>query len=429
MAAINPASDLATANGIAKKVEGKIVKLQPRRMYKTINRIKYEDKVGANFNEFVWLTEEHGFTFGGTSGGKRTLNESEVAEGSEATLTPSEIDFRTEVTIGLLSRARQKGEKAYDKFVTQMMLNSRIAFDKRLEVLTLYGGSPLATVSSATDAGTSSVITLQSKTFAPGIWRKSRNMAIDAYDGATLLNDEADLNVTAVTMDVGGDAYTVTVSGEATDITALAGASNPTLYYKGQKGNDFTGLYTIGNLSTGSYLGISATTYSDVWQGSQVTWTYGDDLTWNHIQDLLEEMASRGAEGDIILATSMAGWNDLNASLTALKVLDSTYSVERADVGHSVSGIRFHGVTGSVLVEPNEFVKRGDAIAYPDPSDKADQEVIAKRIGSSNITMQIPGKDGEMFHMLENTNTFEKRAYTDQALWLPAPCSCGVLTS
>lgn len=428
--ATNQTNDLTTANNFAKKVHGEIVRLQPRRMLKNLNRIKFVENLGGSFNEFVWLTDEHGFTFGGTSGGKRTLNDSEVAEGKEASLTPSAIDFRTEVTIDLLSRAKQKGEKAYEKFIKQMMLNSKIAFDKRLETLVNYGGSPLATAASATDATTSSVITLSSKTFAPGMWRKSRNMPLEAYNSTTLLNDQADLVVTGVSIDVANDTYKITVSGEETDIDALVAAgSSADLYYKGQYGNDFSGLYTIGNLSTGSYLGISADTYTDVWQGTQGTWTYGDDLTWNHLQNLLEEMSMRGAEGDMIASVPLNGWNDLNASLVALRTIDSSYSVDRAEMGHSVTGIRFHSVTGSVYVEPNEFIKRGDVIVYPDPSDTADQEVIPKRVGSANVTMQVPGRGEEMFHMLENTNAFEKRAFTDQGLWIPAPCSCGVLTS
>lgn len=424
--AINAAATVDSANGIAKRVHGDVQDMIPKKGFTLINRVKFDDKakVGSEYVEQVWLTGEHGFTYGGSSGAKRTLNSSEVAVSKLATLTPNEIFFRSEVVVTLMSRAMEKGEKAFEAYITAMMRNSRKAFDKRLEIAMRYGGTSIGRLTSATDAGTASVFTMDRARWAPGIWLGARNCPIDAYNGASQLNTNADLHVTAVDM----KNRTVAVSGNATDIDAIVAAGTAVeLYFKGAKGLDGTGLRTIANLTTGTYLGISADDFKDVWNGTQVTWDYSTtDFTWNILQQGLEEAAGRGMEGDVIVDVPNHVWRQLNNSLDALAVFDSRYRVDKAEMGHGVDAISYHAITGRAHIVPSNYTFDGDVMVYPDPSEDGD---IVRRIGSSQVTFDMPSHGGEMFRIPENTNTAEWRAFSDQGLWLPAPRATALFTA
>jgi hypothetical protein len=418
--AINPAATVDTANGIAKRVHGDIRDMVPKKNLRVLKRIKYDDKtkLGGEFAELVYLTGEHGFTYGGSSGAKRTLNSSEVAESQLAKATPNEIDFRSEVVITLMSRAREGGEKAFESYISAMMRNARKAFDKRLEIAMNYGGAPLAsalTVSAPTT--TTLLFTCTVNTWAPHIWLNQRNCSIDAYNGATQLNTRADLNVS--TVNVGRNSRQILFTGNADDITAIVAAGTATdLYFKGAKGLDGTGLRSIGNLTTGLYLNINAATYPDVWNGTKITWDYSAaDFTWGTLQDGLEDAASKGMEGDVIVQVPFPVWQTLNNSLDALRVLDSSFSVNKAEMGRGVDSITYHAITGSATIEASGFQRYGEVMAYLDPAE----EGFPKRIGSSNVTFNVPGRGDEMFRLTENANTVEYRAFTDQMLWLPAP--------
>lgn len=424
--AINPAATVSTANGLAKRVHGKLRSLVPSKNLKLLNRIKYDDSVtlGSEFYEDICLTMEHGFTAGGSSGARRTLNSSEVAEYQPAYTSPNSLHFRSEVTLELMSRAQSKGEAAFAKYIAALGMNSRKAFDKRLEIALNYGGAPLASASSATTTTTTSIIQLTTATWAPHIWIGMRNCPLEAYSTNTLLNVNADLNITKV--DVKNKR--ITVVGNATDTALLQSTGTFDLYFKGYKNNgssgtlDGTGLRTIANLSTGSYLNISADTYADVWSATQVSWTLAtQEFTWTILADGMAEAAGRGFMGDAVVQVPFNVWNQLNSSLDALRVIDSSYTPTKGEMGHKADSLVYHTITGRVTVEPSGFQRYGEVVVYPDNPDDSEEQPLARRIGSSNVTFDYPGRGGEMFKLKEDTNTAEWRAFTDQVLWLPAP--------
>jgi hypothetical protein len=430
--AINNAATVSTANGIAKRVHGDVVNLLPRKGYKALKRVPFEQKMalGGEYAEQVWLTGEHGITYGGTTGAKRTLNESEVAESKLATLTPSAMDFRSEVTIDLMSRASAKGEKAFEGYLTALMRNSKSAIQKRLEIATRRGGSSIGTISSMTDANTTSVITITLASWAPLIWLGARNCPLDAYNSSTKLNTTAPLHVTVVNI----KERKITVTGAAADIDAMiaigTNGSGVSLYFLGQFGKDFTGIRTIANLSSGTYLGVSADDFADVWRGTQVTWDVSTtDFTWALLQTGLEEMAGRGMEGDVVVDVPNNVWGQLNSALDALRVFDSSYSVTKAEQGHGVDAISYHAITGRALIQPSGYNMYGEILVYPDGDESADGIVAPKRFGSSDVTFNVPGRGDEMFKLQDDTNTVEYRGFCDMALWLPAPRCCGIFTA
>lgn len=422
---VNPAATVSTANGLAKRVHGQLHNLLPSKNLKLLKRIAYDDSVtlGSEFYEDICLTMEHGFTAGGSTGARRTLNSSEVAEYQPAYTSPNSLHFRSEVTLELMSRAQSKGDAAFTAYIAALTKNSRKAFDKRLEIAMNYGGAPLGSASSATTTTTTSIIQLTTATWAPHIWIGMRNCPLEAYSTNTLLNVNADINITKV--DVKNKR--ITVVGNATDTALLQSTGTFDLYFKGYKINgsagtlDGTGLRGIANLSTGTYLNISADTYSDVWSGTQTAWAAGTDFTWTKLSDGLEEAAGRGFMGDCVAQVPFNAWNQLNSSLDALRTIDSSYTPTKGEMGHKADSISYHTITGRVTVEPSGFQRYGEVMVYPDAPDNEDEQPMARRIGSSNVTFDYPGRGGEMFKLKEDTNTAEWRAFSDQVLWLPCP--------
>ena len=406
------AATITTANGMAKDVFGKLRDVLPASGLKFTQKVKFdtENKLGEKYSEVVWLTDEHGFTYNGTGGAKTTLNESNVAQSEEATLIGNEIIFRTEIVYKLLKQTVDAGKKSFESYWSRVFINAKKSFNKRIEVAMVHGGRSIGTISAATDAVTTSVITLTDATFAPGIWVGMRNGNIDAYNGSTKLNTNSDLTITVVNI----KDKKITVTGAAADIDAIVAVgtsgSGVELYYKGTKGNDGTGVIGVANLTTGSYLGISGSTYSDVWNGTQVD-VGSNQLDWDWIQNGLEEAAGRGCEQPLVLMVSNPSWNNLNSDLAALRAIDSSYSVKKTEMG--TQSIVFHSVTGTVELVPSNYIMYGQAVAYPDTS-----ESDCRRIGTSPITFDPSGRDGaEAFRHVENSNTVELRAWSDQAYW------------
>lgn len=417
--ATNPAATLATASGIARRVQGDVQQLDPKKNIKLTKRVKYDTKnqVGAEYVEPVWLTGEHGATFAGNSGGEVDLNGAEVAESKNALLNPSSLYFQSRAVIDLLSRAVSMGERAAESYVSALMRNTKRGIEKRVEIKNTYGTLPIGTLSSATDLSTSSVFTLTAATWAPHIWLGMRNCPIDAYNGATQLNTNADLVITKVDP----KNHQLTVSGNATDIDAVmavgTNGSGTTLYLKSQYGNTGTGLKGIAKLASGdTYLGISCTTYNDVWSATQVTWDVSStaDFTWQDLQNGVEEAAGRGLENDLVVQVPFNVWTRLNSSLDALRAFDSSYKVSSVDMGHAEDAITYNSLGIKLKIEPSGFIMGGDIICYPDSPD-------FRRIGSSDVTFNVPGQGDDMFMRVIGTNTCEWMAFTNQDPWSTAP--------
>lgn len=418
---------VTSANGIAKKVYGKVQDLVPEDTNVVLKTIPYdkETTLGASYDEQVWLTGEHGFTYGGTAGAELTLNAPAVAESQLAEATPESIHFRSRTTLELMSRAKAKGDASFENYIKRLMVNSKKAFDQRLDTRLIHGGGQLGTVSTG-DAGTATTWapTISSGTWAPWLWIGKRNCPCDAYNGTNKLNTNADLVVTTINPKT----HVVAFSGNSSDITAIkavgTNGSTVTLYYKGSYSTSAIGLKTIAGLnsSSGNYLGVATGTYVDFWCATQVTWNVAtDDFTWTILQNGLEESFGRGGGGNRIALVPPGVWKTLNSSLDALRAFDSSYSVSKVEMGHEEDAITYRALGFKITIKCTGAVMGGDVIVIPDPGKEQDIAGDLRRVGSSNITFELPDKGGEMFVQIYGTNLVEHGAFSDQVLWAPNP--------
>lgn len=419
----SPADPVNTARGIAKKVYGKVQDLVPDDTCVVLNTIPYDTgtDLGASFDEEVWLTGEWGFTHGGTDGAGLTLNEPAVALSELAEAKPESLHFRSRTTIELMSRAQKKGEPAFENYVKRLMVNSRKAFDRRLDARVIHGGGKLATVSTG-DAGTGTTWapTISEKTWAPWLWIGGKGARVDAYNSTTKLNTTQALVITAVNPKT----RVLSFSGATADITAIkaigTNGSTVTLVYEGFYSTTAIGIKTIAKLNSasGNYLEIPCGTYPDVWCATQVTWDSDtDDFTWTILQNGLEESFGRGSAGNRVAFVPPKVWKTLNSSLDALRAFDSSYSVSKVEMGHEIDAITYRSLGFKITVKCTGALGAGDVVVVPNPENYDS----FRRKGSSNVTFSLPDRGNEMFIQISGTNMVEHGAFSDQVLYAPQP--------
>lgn len=414
MASTNTYNNASTASGWLKQITGEVNDVRPDGV-KFTKQVKFSasKKMGEKYVEPVWLSEEQGFTYdAGTSGTGFDLNDSEAAISQQLQLSGAEIVLTSKVGLAQFSRAVDAGKQSFGNFYKRLLANMASSFKKRVEVVSIYGGTSIGKASSVSAATTTATITMNTTTYAPGIWAGAKNAKLDAYNGATKLNTGGDIKVTSHTP---GSAPTIAISGAAADITAINSAGSSTeFYYKGAYGNEMTGIYTIAGQTSTTYANISPSTY-DLWQGNAIS-VGTADLTWDRIQDGVESAVGRGLDESIVLYVPLPAWSALNSDLNGLRMLDSSYRKEKNEFGQE--SIVYHTLCGMVRVEPSIYIKYGDAFAVPEDAD------YLSRIGSTDITFEIPGQGGEYFMVVPGKNAVEFRAYTDQALLCRAPSKC-----
>jgi hypothetical protein len=414
MSSTNISNSITTAGGWLKEVTGEVQDVRPDGV-KLTRQVKFNaaKKLGDAYVEPVWLSEEQGFTYdAGTSGAGFDLNDSEAALSAQLRLTSAEMVLTSRVGLTQFMRAADEGKQSFGNFYRRLLANMASSFKKRVEITSIYGGTSIGKASSVSASTTTATITMNTAHYAPGIWAGSKNCKLDAYNGSTKLNTTGEIKVTAHTP---GSAPTIAIEGAAADITAINSAGSSTeFYFKGAYGNEMTGIYTIAGQTTATYANISATTY-DLWKGNAIP-VGSADLTWDKIQDGVESAVGRGLDESIALYVPLPAWSALNSDLNGLRMLDNSYRKEKNEFGQE--SIVYHTLCGTVRIEPSIYVKYGDSFALPE------EGAYCERIGSSDITFEIPGQGGEYFMVVPGKHQVEYRASSDQALLCRAPSKC-----
>lgn len=418
MAQTNSAATITTANGVAKRVFGKLQDLIPGNREQFIRRVKLDkdNLVGAEYQEPVFLTGEHGATWTGNGGAGATLNGAEVAISAPATINPYSMWFQARVVIDSAARMLAAGEASFANYITVQAKNTRKAVDKRLEIM--HVNSKIGIASSG--SGTTTLLMSfggAGGQWSPHAWLGLRNCHVNAYTTAgVLLNTDADLVVTKVDP----KNKQITFTADASDGTAIAAATNPEFYFLTQFGNQGVSLRDICTLSSGDTLfGIASATYNDVWAATQVTWNGTDEFTWELLQNGIEEAVGRGLERDLNVFVPFPVWTSLNSSIDALRVFDSSASVSKIDMGHDEDAISYRSLGVKMKIIPSGYVFEKEVLCFADPTMDTDS---LKLVGSTPGSFQNPLKgEGEMVYHVQGTNMMEWCYFTNQSLFTTAP--------
>lgn len=405
----NVPNTVTTLNGLFKTVYAdKLLPLVPEFaiLQKIVDFVPADKETGAYYAQPVVLASEAGFSYLGSAGGTATLSDVQAGVMKEAQVQGSELNLRAWLSYLSLTRAAEKGQRAFErasKFKVEDMNN---AARKRIEIACLYGQSGLGTVESVTVAGGNTEVVLTAATWAGGMWSGAEGARIDAFTGTTK-NGTGGYPIESVDSDARKLVFDTDVSADF--------AVGDELYFTGSNAgsgsfNEMAGLKKI-ITNTGNLFNINATTYS-LWKGNEMT-SVGA-LSLAKLQNGVAKAVNKGLMEKVAVLVSPKAWAVLNSNEAALRVYDSSYKSAKSENGSEA--LQYHSQNGKMEVYSHPMVKDGDYFILPIDS--------IMRIGSVDLTFGRPGVDGDetvYIDRVPNTNALEIQCMCDQAIFIEKP--------
>jgi len=406
----------ASLNGNFKNVYGeKIFDLVPESdiLYRN-DRIKFVSKKGREglqFNQPVLVALPSSATWGLNG---PTLNAPIAMQMANATVTGSAITMRDVLSYDSAARAASS-EAAFEGTVGLVLRTLFKAHGKFAEIDLLYGNGPITSGTSLAQSvsviasGGNAAITVSYGTWAPAMFSGFQNAVLDAYQSGTKINTNAGLQIVSVNVVPASNAVggVITVSGNASDITALIAASGGAaidFYWMGAYGNNMVGIAGILK-NTGSLFGINAATY-DLWQSN--TFDCGStQLTFSKLQQAVALGVSRGLDEDTLALVAPVTFADLVNEQAGARRYDSSYKEKKNENGSEA--LTYWGPSGKIEVVPHMFMHQGESFIIPP------KELV--KVGPlDHISPTLPGIDGDIFFQSPTQASYEVRLFSDFGL-------------
>lgn len=407
MAAVNSPDTLP---GLFKEVYSKLGLVQAVPTWAVVqDKFKFEEgeAIGEAYVVAVTLSKEGGFVYAPSTGANAVpASPTPVAASVQhAKIQSYAIYLASQLAYAAAARAASQGKAAFKSAYAAVLSNMKFSHMYRLECSLLYGQDGLGVV---TD-NTSGVLTISEATFAPGIWGAGlKGSILEAWTATTESATQHDGNL--VISEVSIPDRTVTVTGTSTAVVA-----NDHLYFKSARTasawNECVGLYKI-LTNTGELFDIDAADY-DSWRAQAQA--VGGQLSLTQIMRLAAKCQSYGLE-NAMLMVAPERFADLAADEAALRRYnDSGTTAKRGPKSISFS---MGGVDIEIVSHP--MLKLGHAFLLP-----ADE---VHRIGSTDVTMALPGSDEELSVQVSNLTAIEFRSMSDQGIFIEVPAKAGILT-
>lgn len=393
------------------KVAPKISQLVPRAaILQSLSQLSNVELEGRKMLWPIQTSDEHGVTYG--DGTVFAYNDSVAANFDEAEIESNPVVLRHRLSLAAANRMVRGKESS---FLNRMGLKAQVlkqSLMKRAEVAMLYGQTGLGTLASDPGApsGSQVTITFTAATWAPGIWSGSKGAPLDAYNGTTKINTNADI----VVVSVDPANRQVVVSGNDTDLTNLTTGHD--IYFKGSGGASSTDMAGIDKIitNTGTLFGVDASTES-LWAGN--SYAVGGNLTFSKVMEgLSDSVGYGGLEENSYLLISPLTWAKLNSDAAALRAIDSSYSSKKMSNGFE--GIEYHGQFGTLTVISHPYVKQGEGFAFP--------ESKIRRIGTTDVDF-IERPDG-YFEVLEGSAGYQLLAQYEFSVFIDCPAQATKFT-
>ena len=393
---------------------------------KEIGELTEAERVGNLYHQPVILTREQGYTYGGSSGDAYALANSVAMAMADAQLQGVENTLRSRIPMRVAAKS-SGSTKAFKQGIGLVLKSNLSSHGLRKEKEILYGGASVGLGQSASgvaDSGTQETLTLSAATWATGIWAGEEGAQLSFYrtDTAAIIPNTAVDQVFTLTA-INPDNRTITVTGTATGCTALhAQAANSTATFSGSRqvgvGAVSTtvveglGLHYLCNVAGGTTVWNISNT-NTLWKPNTYSCSSGA-LTFGKIVSGMQKPVAKAAlEENVTLYCSTDTWPSLVDSFAAARMLDSSYSQEEYKNG--AGKVSYVYGPAIVKVVPHPMVMGGHAFAVPTGDAKP------KKVGSTDVTLNVPGRGDEMFTLIPDANGFEFRSYSDWAPFFPEP--------
>lgn len=398
-------------NGIAKRVFGDISRAIPS--WATMQEkmpFKQRAKIGSEYEELVILRRPQGITANRTGAGNiYTLNDARPPKSEPARVSGTEIIMRDQFSYGLAAAAQRSGPQAYEGAVAEILASLAEQHRYFVEVMMLYGQSTdgIGRIASVSGASTTRDWVITPAQWAPGLWVQAENAEIDVFNNHS--GTQRNTNATIVVTAVNTDTRTVSVSGNATDLTAVV--AGDMIVFRNQDTQSFYGADAIIQ-NTGTLFNISATTYS-LWRGNTRN-NSAAPLTLAGLHSGVTQAAVKGGLGDMLALVNTYAWQDLIDDQGALRRFAGETKKEYVQGAQAIS---FYGSNGGKLeIMPHPMVKCGDAFGF------CVEDWI--RGGESDLANGLPGATGQdenFFHEIPNQSGAEVRNFSSQFLLCKKP--------
>lgn len=364
------------------------------------------EAIGEAYVVAVTLSKEGGFVYAPSTGSNAVPpSPTPVAANIQhAKIQSFAIYLASQLAYAAAARAASQGKAAFKSAYAAVLSNMKFSHMYRLECSLLYGTSGLAVVST----NTTGALLLTTASFAPGMWAAGLvGSVLEAFTGtaASVSQHNGDLVITNV--DVPNK--TVTVSGTSSSVV-----TNDVLYFKSARTttgwNECFGLFSI-LVNTGVLFNIDASIY-DSWKSQYLP--VNGQVSLTQIMRLAAKCQSYGLEGaDLLIAPER--FADLASDEAALRrYLDDGAKAKRGPKSITFS---MGGIDIDIIAHP--MIKLGHAFMLP--SDEV------HRIGSTDVTMSLPGSNEELSVQVSNLTAIEFRSMSDQAIFLEVPAKAGLL--
>lgn len=392
------------------------------------NRIPFKtaQKVGRDFVQAVALSRESAFTYGA---GLATIVAGNSAFADDAKVRGSALTLESTWSYDAAA-AMTSSKEAFISGTEWKMRSMMEAMAFRIEAQILHGSDCLGVADSSQDSVTAvtntsqAIIPITSASWSPALWsgtegayvsffRSADGTTASAAAGSDSSNTVNKFEVAAV--DVVNKTITVkTKDGtEAAALVAEVEARDYNIQFYGALTNEMVGLHKIAT-NTGTLYGIAGGSYS-MFKGN--TFACGGNLSLKKIYQAVAMAAGRGLNEAVMCIISPASFAILANDEAALR--QYVTQVKKADRG--VQTIEFVGPTGTIEVVAHPMQKEGQAVIVPTKK--------LSRVGACDVTLKRPGQNSdEMVYELATQTGFGCRAYSEQSIFLPAPCMCTIIT-
>lgn len=359
---------------------------------------KASEKIGGEFVENVRVRRTAGFTFYSSELDAFALNPPISGQRKPARIKGTQFVLREQIATGVIKAATSSKEafgNAFDDIVEDMMNAAGFAREMQL----LYGGSSIGALDSVSGASTTRDWVLTEATWAAGLWAQFEGGALDVYTapGGTQRNTNAQVLIT----NIDADTRTISVSGNATDLTACISGDVLIPYNADEMWSPGLDILVP---NTGSMHGIDAAVYG-LWKGN--SHAVGGAASFAALQSAGTKALVRGGGGKVCVYMSPYTWEDLNNDAAALR----RYASEtKGELSLGTKSIKYYGVSGELELKSHPMVKAGDAFGI-----KAKNW---KRPGSTDITFSlgVEGSQPRFFRELADNAGSEIRCYWNQGL-------------
>lgn len=387
-------------------------------LLKRIAFMKSEKMPGRLYHQPVILSNESGFTYGGSAGTAFALNEASNSQNADAQIQGTELVLRSYLSVAAASRSANS-KAAFISETKLLVENMLRSFSKRMEIGLLYGQANIGEVEAV--ALDNVTLTISAHTWAAGIWAGAENTQLEIFS-PNYATKRGGTFVTVLSVDL--DTKQIVIDNAVVGAALVVG---DVIHFRsaalvGGTFNEFAGIHKIVT-NTGSLFNVNASAYN-LWKGN--TYEVGTNFSGGEAvlsfaaieKGIAKAMAKGLVDQEVTVLIAYPSFTNLLTEQTAKRRYDSSYDGKELKDGAQT--LKFFGPNGQIEVVPSIYVKEGYAYIIPV------KEFM--RVGSTDITFEQPGFEGKFVRLLENNNGYEMRSYTDQALFTSKPGLCTLLT-